>query len=218
MRDPLRDAVVKALPRHAFQFERAFEGFDLRALVEDAGDDFSDLPIGVGQQRVGVARALRRSPAGKGSALWLSRSARLADLLAGVCVANPARLTFFKAGACAGVGAATAAFGSAVFFFWWKNHAPRAWHAGRGQCAPSAFECESERAPCERSLGCVRAAPWPRAAGPWPGATPRCRVRAEVSACASAAWRVSAASCPVRGGRCPVQAAPRRVRLHPCPV
>ena len=33
-----------------------------------------------------------------------------ADLLAGVCVANPARLTFFKAGAGAGVGA----FGSAA--------------------------------------------------------------------------------------------------------
>ena len=31
--------------------------------------------------------------------------AELADLLAGVCVANPARLTFFKAGAGAGVGA-----------------------------------------------------------------------------------------------------------------
>ncbi len=45
--------------------------------------------------------------------------------------------------------------------------------------------CESERAPCERSLRCVRAAPWPRASAPWPGATPRCRVRASVSACAS---------------------------------
>ena len=34
----------------------------------------------------------------------------------------------------------------------------------------------------------------------------------------AAAWRVSAAPCPVRAGRCPVQAAPWRVRVHPCPV
>ena len=59
-------------------------------------------------------RAARSSASAPVSALWLSRSTRLADLLAGVCVANPARLTFFKAGAGAGVGAAVAAFGSAA--------------------------------------------------------------------------------------------------------
>ena len=37
------------------QRQRAFERFELGAFVEDAGDQFRDLAIGIGQQRIGFA-------------------------------------------------------------------------------------------------------------------------------------------------------------------
>jgi len=52
----------------------------------------------------------------------------------------------------------------------------------------------------------VRAVPWPRAASPWPGAAPRCRVRAEVSAGASSSVaRVSRAFGACAAGLAPCQ-------------
>ena len=65
-----------------------------------------------------------------------------------------------------------------------KNHlCPK--HARRRAKPSRQRPQKKHHTPCERSRGCVQTAPCPRAAEPWPGATPRCRVRSEVSACAN---------------------------------
>ena len=74
------------------------------------------------------------------------------------------RLTFFKVGAGAGVGATVAAFGSAAFFFWWKRsrlpHGHR-FRLGENErafalCSVALGECAPFRFAAWRS-GCVRA-------------------------------------------------------------